>query len=340
MVTLGYSTEVYDEAFEKLAKRRLYSEQELEKRRKKLFEFSPRAEQIEHQLAKTSIAAAKAVVYGADIKGELESLKVKNMALQQELNEIIDKLGFARNWLEEWHTCEKCKDTGYIDGKMCDCLKKLLKATANEQLNRISPLSLSDFESFSLEYYSKIPPRENAKSPYERMSGVLSNCKKYAENFSTDSSSLLFQGGPGLGKTHLSLAIAKSAIDKGFGVIYVSAPAILAKIENEHFGRRDTAKNNTEQLIMNCDLLILDDLGTEFATNFTVSAIYNIINTRMITSKPTIISTNLSVKELQEKYNERTVSRIIGMLRRVEFVGTDVRQLKRSQRLNAKNQQA
>lgn len=337
---MGYSREVYDEALEKLEKRRLYSEQELDKRRQRLFEFSPRAEQIEHQLAKTSIAAAKAVLSGADIKTELESLKVKNLALQQELNDILDKLNFAQNWLEEWHTCEKCKDTGYIDGKMCDCLKKLLKDTANEQLNRISPLSLSDFDSFSLEYYSKIPKKENAKSPYEQMSGVLANCKKYAENFSTESRSLLFQGGPGLGKTHLSLAIAKSAIDKGYGVIYVSAPAMLLKLENERFGRRDTSKNDTEQLIMNCDLLIIDDLGTEFATNFTVSAIYNIINTRMITSKPTIISTNLSVKELQEKYNERTASRIIGMLRRVEFVGTDIRQqLKRSQRLNSKNQQ-
>ena len=336
---MGYSREVYDEALEKLEKRRLYSEQELEKRRQRLFEFSPRAEQIEHQLAKTSIAAAKAVFSGADIKTELESLKTKNQALQQELNDILDKLNFARNWLEEWHTCEKCKDTGYIDGKMCDCLRKLLKDTANEQLNRISPLSLSDFDSFSLEYYSKTPPKENTKSPYQHMSRVLSFCKKYADNFSAESRSLLFQGGPGLGKTHLSLAIAKSAIDKGYGVIYVSAPAMLLKLENERFGRRDTAKNDTEQLIMNCDLLIIDDLGTEFATNFTVSAIYNIINTRMITSKPTIISTNLSVKELQEKYNIRTVSRIIGMLDRVEFVGTDIRQLKRSQRLNSKNQQ-
>ena len=337
---MGYSREVYDEALSKLEKRRLFSEQELEKRRNRLFELSPRAEQIEYQLAKTSIVAAKAVISGSDIKDELESLKVKNMALQYELNDILDRLDFARNWLEEWHTCEKCKDTGYIDGKMCDCMKKLLKDTANEQLNRISPLSLSDFDSFSLEYYSKIPPKENMKSPYEQMSGVLANCKKYAENFSHDSNSLLFQGAPGLGKTHLSLAIAKSAIDKGYGVIYVSAPAMLLKIENERFGNRDNAKNDTEQLIMNCDLLIIDDLGTEFSTRFTVSAIYNIINSRMITSKPTIISTNLSVKELQEKYNDRTVSRIIGMLRRVEFVGTDVRQLKRSKRFTPKNPQS
>lgn len=333
---LGYSREVYDEAFEKLQKRRLFSEQELEKRRITLFSLSPRAEQIECQLAKTSIAAAKAVFSGADLKTELYKVKAKNQLLQQELNDILDKLNFSRNYLEEWHTCEKCRDTGYIDGKMCVCLKNLLKETAYERLNRISPLSLSDFDGFSLDYYSKTPIRENSKSPYAHMSAVLAFCKKYAENFSTDSHSLLFQGGPGLGKTHLSLAIAKSAINNGFGVIYVSAPAILSKLENERFGNRDNPDDDTERLIMNCDLLIIDDLGTEFSTKFTVSAIYNIINSRMISSKPTIISTNLTVKELQEKYNIRTVSRIIGMLDRVEFVGTDIRQIKRRERQNKK----
>lgn len=335
---LGYSREVYDEALEKLQKRRLFSEQELEKRRDILFTLSPRAEQIEHELAKTSIAAARAVFSGSDIKTELYKMKLKNQSLQKELSDILENLNFRKNYLEEWHKCEKCKDTGYIDGKMCSCMKELLKQTAYERLNRISPLALSDFSDFSLEYYSKVPVKENAKSPYVHMSGVLAFCKKYAENFSEESRSLLFQGGPGLGKTHLSLSIAKSAIDKGFGVIYVSAPAILSKLENERFGNRDVINNETEKLLIDCDLLIIDDLGTEFSTKFSVSAIYNLINSRMIMSKPTIISTNLTIKELQEKYNIRTISRIIGMLDRVEFAGTDIRQIKRRQRANPKNQ--
>lgn len=334
---MGYSREVYDEVLDKLQKRRLYSEQELEKRRNTLFTISPRAEQIEYELAKTSISAAKAVFSGADIKTELYKMKLKNQALQKELNDILERLNFDKNYLEQWHKCSKCKDTGYIEGKMCSCLKELLKQTAYERLNRISPLALSNFESFSLEYYSKVPSSENTKSPYTQMMGVLEVCKKYAESFSLNSRSLLFQGGPGLGKTHLSLAIAKSAIDKGFGVIYVSAPTILLKLENERFGSRDTVNSETEQLLINCDLLILDDLGTEFPTKFSISAIYNLLNSRMMMSKPTIISTNLSVKELQGKYNIRTVSRIIGMFSRLDFVGTDIRQIKRRERVNPKN---
>ena len=333
---LGYSREIYDEALEKLQKRRLFSEQELEKRRNILFTLSPRAEQIEHELAKTSVSVAKAIFSGADKKTELNKLKIKNQVLQKELNDILENLNFQKNYLDEWHTCDKCKDTGYIDGKMCSCMRELLKQTAYNRLNKISPLALSDFDSFSLDYYSKAPLKENTKSPYNHMMGVLSFCKKYADNFSVESRSLLFQGGPGLGKTHLSLAIAKSAIDKGFGVIYVSAPAILSKLENERFGSRDIVNNETERLLMDCDLLIIDDLGTEFSTKFSVSAIYNLINSRMIVSKPTIISTNLTVKELQEKYNIRMISRIIGTLDRVEFVGTDIRQLKRRERITPK----
>ena len=325
---MGYSSEIYEEAERKLERRRILSEQELDKRRNILFLRSPRAEKIEQTIAKTSVAAAKAVFGGADIKTELEALKRKNLALQNELNEILKSFGFPENYLERWYKCDKCKDTGYIDGKICDCMKRLLRETAYDSLNRMTPLSLSDFESFSLDYYSKTPVAEGKLSPYTQMNGVLGYCKKYAASFNEESRSLLFQGAPGLGKTHLSLAIAKEVIDKGYGVVYVSAPAILTKIENEHFDIKKT-ESPAEQIVTECDLLIIDDLGTEFTSRFTVSAVYNIINTRMITSRPTIISTNLTLTELQEKYNSRIVSRIIGMLDRVEFVGVDIRQQKR-----------
>ena len=333
---MGYTREVYQEAEEKMERRRIYNEQQLEKRRNLLFQRSPRAEQITYELAHTSILAARAVFEGAEAKTEIAKLKLQNQSLQKELKEILSKFAFPDNYLEEWHKCEKCGDTGNIDGKMCTCMKTLLRETAYERLNRISPLSLSDFDDFSLDYYSKIPVAEGRPSPYEMMSRVLAFCRKYAYDFSVASHSMIFQGGPGLGKTHLSLAIAKNAIDKGYGVIYVSAPAILSKLENERFSRKSNTEN-TEQIIMECDLLIIDDLGTEFTTKFSVSAIYNIINSRTIASKPTIISTNLSIAELQEKYSIRTISRIIGMLDRVEFVGSDIRQQKRRERKTVRN---
>ena len=136
------------------------------------------------------------------------------------------------------------------------------------------------------------------------------------------------QGGPGLGKTHLSLAIAREVIDSGYGVLYVSAPIILRKIEKEYFGSQNNESNILNNML-ECDLLILDDLGTEYEKKFTVSAVYNILNSRMLTSKPTIISTNLSLGDIEKRYDIRTVSRIIGTMERIEFVGTDIRQKKK-----------
>ena len=328
---MGYSPDIYAAAEKTLELRRLKSEQDLEKRRGILFAAQPRAEQIERAIAKTSVLAAKAVFGGDDINLRLTELKEKNLALQNELNAVLKAAGYPENYLEPKFYCSKCRDRGDVDGKMCSCMKQLLRETAYERLNRISPLALSDFDSFSLDYYSKNAPQEGKPSPYTKMNGVLGYCKKYAKSFSTDSPSLLFQGAPGLGKTHLSLAIAKEAIDKGYGVIYVSAPAILSRIESEHFDIRKSDKD-TERLVTECDLLILDDLGTEFVSKFTVSSLYNIINTRMICGRPTIISTNLGLADLEEKYNARTISRIIGSLERVEFVGSDIRQLKRRNR--------
>lgn len=329
---MGYSPDIYAAADQELELRRLQSERDLERRRTILFSRSPRAEELERMIARTSVAAAKAVLGGADLRSELESLRDKNLALQKELHDILQQLGFPDHYLEPWYHCEKCHDRGDIDGRMCTCMKTLLREIAYERLNQISPLSLSDFDSFSLEYYSKTPSGDGKTSPYTHMMSVLGFCKKYARTFGEDSRSLLFQGSPGLGKTHLSLAIAREVIDRGYGVIYVSAPAIMTKIEAEHFDSRDTEKDS-EKLVTECDLLILDDLGTEFTSRFGVSALYNIINTRMIRQKPTIISTNLKLTELQEKYNIRTISRMIGLLDRVEFVGNDIRQLKRKNKV-------
>lgn len=322
---MGYAPEIYEEAEKTLELKRIRSERELEKRRSILYSREPRAEVIEQTIARTAVAAAKAVFGGADLREQVEALRKKNLSLQKELAGIIRGFGFPENYLEQWFDCPACKDTGFIDGKMCSCMKRLLRQKAFDSLNRMTPLALSDFDSFSLDYYSRTPPSEGKSSHYEHMTRVLSFCRKYALSFSESSHSLLFQGAPGLGKTHLSLAIAREVIDKGYGVVYVSAPAILSRIESEHFDLRNP-DNPSEKLVSDCDLLIIDDLGTEFTSRFTISSVYNIINTRMITNKPTIISTNLSLTELQEKYNSRIISRIIGMLDRVEFVGQDIRQ--------------
>lgn len=331
---MSYSPEIIETAEKELEKRRMASETELEKRRSILFARSPRAEEIERMIARTSVAAARAILGGADRRARLESLRDQNLALQKELEGIVKGFGFPENYLDLWHRCDKCGDHGYVDGKMCTCMKTLLRQISYDQLNSMSPLSLSSFDDFSLEYYSKSPSDgESGISQYTQMSRVLSRCRAYARNFSSSSNSLLFQGAPGLGKTHLSLAIAKELIDSGFGVIYTSAPILMTKLSHESFDYyRSGGQSSTEQLLADCDLLIIDDLGTEFTSRFTVSAIHNIINTRMIVSKPTIISTNLSVPDLEKKYDMRILSRIIGTLERIVFVGSDIRQQKKRAR--------
>lgn len=329
---MSYSKEVYDEAAEEMEKRKLLSEQELDSRRVRFYAACPRAEKIERELARISVSAGKAVLGGADVRTQLEQLRDKSLALQNELDGLIRSKGLPSNYLEQWYQCEKCSDTGYIDGKMCSCMKTLLRKTAYEQLNQISPLSLCSFDSFSLDYYPKTSADGSNRIPYNYMGAVLKFCKRYASEFSQESHSLIFQGGSGLGKTHLSLSIAQSVIERGYGVIYVSAPAILSKIEEERFKNNYEEKGMSERLLTECDLLILDDLGTEFQTKYTTSTIYNIINTRLSASHPTIISTNLTLEEIQKLYTYRMVSRIIGMLDRIEFIGNDVRQLRRKER--------
>lgn len=332
---MSYSSEVYKEALRVMENRRTEAEMKLERRREILYARSPRAEEIERKIAHTSVAAAKAIlVNGEDLRTKLEELKQRNLTLQKELKDIIASFDFAENYLEPWYKCQKCRDRGDVDGKTCECMKRLLRQIAYDQLNSCSPLSLSDFDSFSLDYYSKIPTAEGRPSANAHMTAVLGFCKKYARNFEEDADSLLFQGGPGLGKTHLSLAIANELIQKGFGVIYVSAPNILARLakENFEFEYRFGEQNSTEQLLIECDLLILDDLGIERTSRNTLSILYNLLNSRMLLSKPTIVSTNLRMEHIQEQYDFRIVSRIIGNLRRVEFVGTDIRQLKRKKK--------
>lgn len=324
---MAYGREIYEAADRALRERRRTAEDDAARRRAALFRVCPRAEQIEHELASTSVLAAKAVLSGKNSAQALNSLKERNLALQEELSCLQKQYGAGD--LEPVYTCQKCHDTGYVDGKMCSCLKELLQKESYRRLNELTPLALSTFASFSLEYYSD-EPREGRPSDRQIMRNTLRFCQTYARQFGPGSPNLILTGGTGLGKTHLSLAIASEAIRKGYGVVYSSVGSLVTKLENEHFGRETGA---TADFLQNCDLLILDDLGTEFRSSFSSAAIYSLVNSRLLLEKPTIISTNLSIKEMTDFYSERFASRIIGSYQRIAFVGRDIRQQKRSQRV-------
>ena len=315
---MGYSRETYDNAIVKLQERKREAEQQAQERREIFFDRCPRGREIQQLLAKTAYQTARSVFQKGNSTEALKKLKEINLKLQNERTALLKENGFPVDYLTVRYTCPICKDSGYVDGKMCQCLKDLLRQTEYARLNAMTPLSLSTFDSFSLSFY-----QNDAKN---KMQYIFNYTKQYASTFTPHSPSLLFSGGTGLGKTHLSLAIANEVLQNGFGVIYMTAQDMALKLDNERFGNDSV---NTHNHAVNCDLLIIDDLGTEFSNSYVTATIYNIMNTRLLSEKPTIINTNLSMRDLEKRYSERLVSRIIGGYVCLHFAGKDIRQLKK-----------
>ncbi len=329
---MGYSKEVQKAAISKIENRRLNAEGEAEFRKSKIFKEIPEAENYEKEISSCGIASARAVLKGGNVKEEIEKLKEKSLRLQNEYKEALAKKGYTVEDTEPKYTCKKCCDKGYFEFNnrtvMCDCLKQALVESACAELNKHSPLSLCTFDDFKLEYYSTALEEDYPRSAYEQIKIILTYCKDYADGFNKNSKSLFMKGKTGLGKTHLSLSIANEVIKKGYGVIYVSAPSVVSQLEKEHFSY-NKSEAKTEEALLDCDLLIIDDLGTEFVTPFSASAIYNIFNSRLLANKPVIINTNLTMEELQKVYSQRFVSRIIGEAYRLDFFGKDIRTIKK-----------
>lgn len=331
MIATGYDREVYESADRILRERRRAAEAKAERSRTVFYGVCPGAQELERRLAATAVAAARAVLGGGNAREQLGQLREQNRALREELSALLRKANLSEEDLEPQYSCPLCGDTGYVDGKMCACLKKLLREEAYNRLNALTPLSLSTFEDFSLDYYSEEPVNGSGRSQKSVMKEILSNCIRYAETFSQSSRNLLLQGETGLGKTHLSLAIASEVLQKGFGVVYCSVNSLISRMENEHFNRGEDS-GDTGSLLESCDLLILDDLGTEFRSSFSVATIYSIVNSRLLLRHPTIISTNLSINDLRERYSDRFASRIGGDFIRLMFTGHDNRVQKLFQR--------
>ena len=326
---MPYSQEIYHIAKERLEQRRQQALRMAEYNREQLYREIPRLKEIDSELSAIGASIGKSVVGG---EGEdFRSLSEKSLCLQEEQEKILSELHIHKEILEPHFSCAMCEDTGYVEEEhrtvVCECLQKLMAEVAGEQLSADLPLKDCTFDNFSLDYYSK-EPDANGKTPFNRMSNIYNYCVNYADTFTPHSKSLLLRGGTGLGKTHLSLAIANVVINKGMSVIYATAPDILSKLEREHFSYRYGEQEDTFQTLLSCDLLILDDLGTEFVSAFTTSCVYNLFNSRILSGKPIIISTNLQIDELIGAYSQRFVSRLIGACDRLDFIGEDIRAMK------------
>ena len=319
---MAYSKETYKKAEQELAQRCSRALAERENHHRIAVETVPEILEAEEKMSRAGLATIKAVGMGAaDAKEYIQKLSEINLEAQAQRRLLLKSNGFPEDWLDVHYTCKKCEDKGFVSGIMCGCFKELLKSIEYEKLCSKLPVGNCRFDNLKLDYY----PDGAGTSPKKRMESVLNYCKAYAADFSRRSPSLLLYGKTGLGKTHLSLAIAGNAVEEGYGVIYSSAQNLFNKLEKDKFGKADA---NTEEAILYCDLLIIDDLGAEFTTQFTVSALYNIVNSRELESKPTIISTNLMPEQLTKAYGERIASRILSNYVMLYFDGSDIRQIK------------
>ncbi len=323
---MSYKRSVYIKAKEILAQRKATAEKEAEIRHSAAVAACPEILTVEREMASHGADVVKAVGMGANLDEYILSLAKANLKAQQRRKELLKEAGFPEDYLDVKYTCEICKDTGFNKEFYCQCYRKLIRDVARQELGASSPLKRCTFESFRLDNYGDVVDSVIGVSQREHMKNIFEYCKDYAENFTTGAQGIFMYGKTGLGKTHLSLAIANVVIDKGYDVYYGSIQSIMDKLEAEHFGRLPR-EDSIKEDILNCDLLIIDDLGTEFSTQYTNAEFYNIINSRMLSSLPTIISTNLDMNAIAERYSQRVASRIMGNSTAAYFCGKDIRQM-------------
>lgn len=302
--------------------------QALLRRREEVESKAPEIPAIDRQVAKLSIDLAM-LNFKKNIDHDREFPKLKNeiTELRGRRMEILSSLGYPLNYLEHHYTCEKCQDTGYIRQDKCNCYKKNLIDVYHRTSDFNDLIREYTFTNFKLDLY------DNEEGPYplsprENMANILETCLGYIRNFSNIQSNLLFFGSPGTGKTFLSSCVAKELLDAGHLVVYRTADGLIQNLKEVKF------HENVEllDLLLNCDLLIIDDLGTELTTEFSKVELFNFLNAKLLRKKKMIISTNLTLENLKNKYDERIYSRLVGDFNIYKFLGEDLRIKKNHER--------
>ena len=322
---MAYSTEVVRRARERLAQARDDRQRENREHLRIAYEQQPRLKEIDKALRMTMAKAARAVFAGGDAETLMNQAKEENLQLQREREWIIEEQ-FEPGFLDETPICPVCSGLGFVGSTMCSCLAELCRQEQKKELTFLSA-GRESFDQFRLDYYSdKTDPRLGF-SPRSVMEKTYADCRRYAFGFHSKAGNLLFSGNTGLGKTFLSACIARTVADQGYSVVYESAGHLFSALEKARFEANDENRRAAAKYT-ECDLLIVDDLGTELPGQFVTAALYSLINDRLLGNRPTIISTNLNVDELARRYNPQIASRLRGSYKRVAFVGDDIRLLR------------
>lgn len=320
---MGYSMEVMQRARARLAAAKADRESENQQHLAEAYERVPRLKEIDRQLRMTMAMAAKAVfASGGDVENAMEEAKSKNLSLQRE-REALVRMYFEEGFLDDSPICSRCGGSGYVGAAMCECLSELCRQEQKKELTFLN-VGRETFDQFRLDYYPDRIDREWGVNIRTIMEKTYQTCRKYAYGFTEKSGNLLFSGDTGLGKTFLSACIARTVADRGFSVVYESAGHLFSKLERAKFSGDEDAREEVKKY-NECDLLIVDDLGTEMPGQFTTAALYALVNDRLLAGKPMIISTNLNTEDLSRRYSSQIASRLRGSFTRVAFLGDDIR---------------
>ncbi len=332
---MPYDANVLRRANQRLEEKNRRRREQTERLRQDVYARQPKLAQLDRRIQGTMASlVAAALRQGSDPVQAVRAVREENQSLQRERVSLLEAMGLAEDALNDTPACPLCRDTGWQGARMCRCLKELCAQEQIKELSKLLDLGEQSFDTFSMDYYSPAADPLHGISPRENMDINCNVCWNYAHKFGRISTkNLLLSGPPGLGKTFLSACIARTVSESGFSVVYDTAVNAFEQFDTRRF-RRDSsdgldARDETRRYL-GCDLLILDDLGREMTTRLTQASLYELVNTRLVADKQTVISTNLPLEELESRYDPPTVSRLKGEYEFLEFFGEDIRSLRKN----------
>lgn len=322
---MSYNQQDFSRIKAEYSKKYLLAQERANQRRLELHAALPAVGELDRLLAGTGMEIMAIIAAGGDTESRLAEVRRRNEELLAERRRILAENGYPEDYSDIQYECAVCGDTGYVGTKMCACMRRALTEAGYESSGLGALIRTQSFDNFSLAYYEK------GGQP-DRMRQALTRLRQFADGFDRDTyRNYLLIGATGLGKTHLSTAVAKRVIERGFDVVYVTAIALLRDFEAKQFDKGVGMQQDPRRYV-EAELLIIDDLGTEVSNQFTLSCLYDLINERINHHRCTIINTNLSSRELEARYNERITSRLLGEYQPILFVGTDIRRQKITQK--------